>query len=408
MAIMATMAITISAAGTATPAGAAVTAKSIRIAFRYDDCSLTSPSALEDSLLAAAARYGIPLTFGVVPAPAGIDDSLPPGHGPLPADRIARLQAAARSGNLEIALHGCAHATRRPGTKSEFAGVAPRTQDSLLARGLAALAPLEPAPRTFIPPWNAYDGATLAFLERHGFRTLSALAGGTLRTGGRPTALAFVPATCLLTETRAAVAEARRRGGGVIVPYFHPYEFKEIDPKRGFVTFAGFDSLLAWIGSQADVEATTLGALGEAPAASAATYAAYTRWHALTPSGLERFLRPAYLAYPHAGFPVPGGGFWLRLAILAGYAAAALPAYGLGRLLSKGARRNRRQGGFSVALRLVSILAGAIAIGFGCRDGEPFGLWLGLSAWTYLAGLRPTRARTREANALQAKALSRN
>jgi hypothetical protein len=380
----------------------------IRIAFRYDDCSLKSPAALEDSLLAASARHGVPLTFGVVPAPEGISDPLPAGEGPLQADRMARLAAAGRSGNLEIALHGFAHVTRRPGMKSEFAGVDARTQDSLLARGLAALVPFGPATRTFIPPWNAYDGATLAALERHGFRTLSALAGGPLRIGGRPAALAFAPATCLLNETRAAVAEARRQGGGVIVPYFHPYEFKEIDPKRGFLTFAGFDSLLAWVGSQGDVEAVTLGKLGEAAAARPGAYAAYSRWHALTPSGLERFLRPAYRAYPHAGFPVPGGSIWLRLAVLAGYAAAALPAYGAGRLLSHGARRNSRRGWFSAALRLVSILAGALAIAYGFRDGEPLGLWLGLSAWAYLAGLRPARAAAFPGSLAPEKALSRN
>lgn len=401
-------------AGQMLPAAAAAraddaVAKPIRIAFRYDDCSAKSPAALEDSLLAAAARNGVPLTFGVVPAPAGGAGSLPPGEGPLPAARMARLAAAARAGNLEIALHGYTHATRRPGRKSEFAGIDARAQDSLLARGRAALAPLEPAPRTFIPPWNAYDGATLAALERHGFRTLSALAGGPLRTGGRRTALAFAPATCLLDETRAAVAEARRRGGGVIVPYFHPYEFREIDPERGFMTFSGFDSLMAWVGSQPDLEATTLGKLGEAPAAKPSAYAAYSRWHALTPSGLERFLRPAYRVYPQAGFPVGGGTLWLRLALLIGYAVAALPAYALGRLLSHGARRRRRAGWLSGALRLISVLAGALALAYGFRDGEPLGVWLGLSAWAYLAGLRPPRAGGAiESRAIPALAFSRD
>jgi peptidoglycan/xylan/chitin deacetylase (PgdA/CDA1 family) len=377
----------------ANPPAAAGGAKPIRIALRYDDCSSKSPASLEDALLAASARYGIPLTFGVIPDPEGIADSLPAGGGPLPAVRAAKLQAAARSGSLEIALHGCSHLSRRPGRKSEFAGVDARAQDSLVARGLAALRPLEPSPRTFIPPWNAYDGSTLAALHARGFRTLSALAGGPLRSEGHPAALAFVPATCLLDETRAAVAEARRRGGGVIVPYFHPYEFKEIDAKRGFLTLAGFDSLLAWIGSQGDVEATTLGALGEAAAAAPSAYAAYSRWHTLTPSGLERFLRPAYRVYPEAGFPVAGGGLWLRLAVLAGFAVAAAPAYALGRLLSRGARTKPRRRGFPSASRALSLLAGLIAIAVGFREGEPFSLWLGLAAWAYLAGWRPSPAR---------------
>lgn len=364
--------------------------KPIRIAFRYDDCSILSPAALEDSLLAAAARYDVPLTFGVVPDPEGRPDSLPAAAGPLPAARAARLASASRSGLLEIALHGCAHKSRLRGMKSEFEGVDARTQDSLLARGLAELVPLEPAPRTFIPPWNAYDGATLAALERRGFRAISAVAGGPLRIGGSPASLAFVPATCLLNETRAAVAQARRVGGGVIVPYFHPYEFREIDPKRGFMTFAEFDSLLAWIGSQPDVEAVTLGALASQGENSGA-YAAYSRWHSLTPSGLERFLRPAYRVYPLAAFPIPGGGWWLRLAILGGYVSAALPAYGLGRLVSRGSRRKSRRDRFSAGLLAVPFLAGALAIAYGWRDGAPLYLWLGLSAWAFFLGSPRTR-----------------
>jgi peptidoglycan/xylan/chitin deacetylase (PgdA/CDA1 family) len=332
-----------------TPAGTPnrSTAKPIRLALRYDDCSALSPGDLEDRILAACARTGVPVTFGVIPEPGPEPDSGPgsansglgdPGSGGnlgMPADRIAKLTSAARSGVLEIALHGCTHRSRVPGSKSEFAGVAAEEQDSLIARGLMLLKPLEPAPRTFIPPWNAYDGATMAALERHGVRTLSAIAGGPWKIGSRPAALAFLPSTCVVPEIRAAVAEARRRGGGIIVPYFHPYDFKEMNPERGLFTFAEFESDLAWIGAQPDIETATLGAWQNLPEARPQVYSGYSRWHTLAPSGLERTLRPAYRVYPFAAFPVAGGGLWLRLSILSGYFAAALPVLALARYLSR-------------------------------------------------------------------------
>ena len=362
--------------------------KPIRVALRYDDCSARSPEGLEDSILAACARYGIPVTFGVIPEPdRDGSQATAPSAGPLPPGRAQKLAAAARAGSLEIALHGCVHRSRVRGGKSEFAGVDSRQQDSLLARGLAALRPLEPSPRTFIPPWNAYDEATLAALERNGFRTLSAIAGGPYRIGARMANLAFVPATCLLPEVRAAVAEARRRGGGDIIPYFHPYEFKEIDSLRGFFTLGRFDTTLAWLASQPDVEAVTLGSLGNAPEARAAAYAGYSRWHVLTPSALERTLRPAYRVYPQAGFPMAGGGLWLRLALLSGYLAAALPAFALARLLSGFARpaaASRR----SATLRAALAIAGSGALVFGISGCEPLWIWLGLSGWAGCAGMR--------------------
>lgn len=328
------------------PAGASdrSAARPIRLALRYDDCSALSSGDLEDRILGACARTGVPVTFGVIPehdsaathASGAEPDGGPVGENrPLPADRIAKLASAARSGLLEIALHGCNHRSRVPGSKSEFAGVDAKTQDSLIERGLRLLKPLEPSPRTFIPPWNAYDEATLAALERHGLRTLSAIAGGPWKNGSRPAALAFLPSTCVVPEIRAAVADARRHGRGIVIPYFHPYDFKEMNPARGLFTFAEFESALAWIAAQPDIEASTLGAMQDLPEARPQAYSGYSRWHALTPSGLERALRPAYRVYPFAAFPVAGGGFWLRSAILAGYLAAALPVLILARYLSR-------------------------------------------------------------------------
>lgn len=374
-----------SAPGTAAP-------RPILVALRYDDCSARSPAGLEDSILAACARRAIPVTFGVIPEPDLEGSGVARPEGALfPPDRASRLAAAARAGLLEIALHGCTHRALAGGGKSEFAGLDARRQDSLIARGLALLRPLEPAPRTFIPPWNAYDRSTLEALARNGIRTLSAIAGGDRPAGGSAAALSFVPATCLFPEMRSAVAEARRRGGGIIVPYIHPYEFKEIDSRRGLFTFARFDSTLAWLASQPDVAFATLGEIGESPAARPGAYAAYSRWHVLTPPGLERWMRPAYRVYPLAGFPVAGGGFWLRLAIMSGYLAAALPAYALARFLARSGRKSPAAGSRPGPLRTLSAVIGAIAIGIGILAPHPFALLGGLSLWAAALGYRRAR-----------------
>ncbi len=307
--------------------------KTIRVALRYDDCSARSPAALEDHILAACQRHGIPITFGVVPAVGKGDLKNPAdtGHLALPPERIARLKDAVQKGILEIALHGFAHRVARSGMRTEFAGVAYRRQDSLLTAGLVDLLSVDSFTTTFIPPWNSYDTATLNAVAGHGLNTFSAIAGAAV--GPENLAIAYAPATCLVPEIRAAVLEARRRGTGIVVPYFHAFEFKEEDPARGAFTFAEFEASLAWLAAQPDVQPMTLGSLHGLPATGREAYIAYSRWHRMTPSFLEKILRPAYRVYPVAGFPVPGGRLLLALAVLGGYLLLAALAALAARLL---------------------------------------------------------------------------
>jgi peptidoglycan/xylan/chitin deacetylase (PgdA/CDA1 family) len=294
----------------------------VTVGLRYDDCAATSPEDLEKRILAVCARNRIPITFGVVPAIGAGDnhDPAPAGNIPLPQSRKDMLAAAREQGVLEIALHGYAHRTARRGMRSEFSGVPETEQKETLARGKAELEAFAGPVHTFIPPWNSYDAGTLAALAADGFTVLSADAAG---KAGPYLGIRHVPATCLIPDLRKAVAAARAAGGGIVIPYFHPYEFKDLDSARGFFSMAEFEGALAWLAAQPDVQTLTLRDIAGLPAASPRVYARYARWARLTPPFLEKPLRSAFRVYPDPAFLVPWGRLWLRLAVASWFLALA-------------------------------------------------------------------------------------
>jgi hypothetical protein len=358
----------------------------VTVGLRYDDCAATSPESLEVRVLAACARTGVPVTFGVVPE-IGLGDSHDPastGNLPLPQSRKDMLDSARRKGILEIALHGYAHRTARAGTRSEFAGVPAARQLEILSRGKAELEAFAGPVRTFIPPWNAYDRATLAGLAAAGFTALSADPLGPVdaRSGIR-----HIPATCLIPELKRAVEAARAAGGGIVVPYFHPYEVKEINPQRGFFTLAELDSALDWLAAQPDVQTLTLGEIAALPQGLPTAYADYSRWARLAPPFLERTLRPAFRVYPQPAFPAPGGRIGLRLAVMAWYllialagAVAQIPAARL--IYRKGPSSRRPPRGRILALSGTALaITGLLSASFPLSTGGSALLGAGIGLW---------------------------
>ncbi|HKP94732.1 MAG TPA: DUF2334 domain-containing protein [Fibrobacteria bacterium] len=356
----------------------------VTVGLRYDDCAATSPGDLETRILAACARNRIPITFGVVPAIGTGDnhDPAPAGNLPLPQSRKDMLAAARERGGLEIALHGYAHRAARSGVRSEFSGVPAERQREILARGKAELEAFAGPVRTFIPPWNSYDAGTLAALSATGFTVLSADAG---RIADPALALRYVPATCLIPELRRAVAAARAAGGGIVIPYFHPYEIKGADSPRALFSMDEFEAALEWLAAQPDVQTLTLGEIGASPAADAQTYARYARWARLEPPFLEKTFRPAFRAYPRPAFPIPGGAVWLRLAVASGYLVAAAAGLGAARfagrlLFRKGTSAAWAGSGAVMAVSgLVLGTAGVIGAAFpeAVSGASLFGLGLG-------------------------------
>ncbi|MEO7424176.1 MAG: DUF2334 domain-containing protein [Fibrobacteria bacterium] len=343
----------------------------VTVGLRYDDCAATSPEDLESRILAACARTGVPVTFGVVPEIGTGDnhDPAPAGNASLPQARKDMLAAARAQGNLEIALHGYEHKAFRLGARSEFAGADPARQNEIIAKGKAELEAFAGPVRTFIPPWNAYDRNTLRALAGNGFTAISAYADGVADDAdgmaeaaaspgnGARARLRYAPATCLIPDLRAAVAAARAQGGGIIVPYFHPYEFKDVDSLRGFFTMAEFDSALSWLASQTDVQTLTLGEIALLPAGGTETYRDFSRWARLAPPFLEKPIRPAFRVYSSAAFPGKYGSLRLRLLVGAWYAFLAGAAFAAAALAKSRVPRRRHLG--------LALLALGAALGIG-------------------------------------------
>jgi len=229
---------------------AAVVPERITVAFRYDDPSAKTNTDIEDQVIAAFRQYNMCCTFAVIPFVCAGDchDPGPQEYLPLPVEKAEMFVAAVREGVLEIAQHGY-----QAEDYSEFAGLNYEEQVQKIKKGKEFLEQKLGMPvLTFVPPWNTYDENTLIALEKAGFTHLSASARGVASSATR---LQFLPATVGITQLKHAVVMARQTldRSPVIVALFHPYNFTEVDPLRGLITFDEFTQTLEWISQQEDV-----------------------------------------------------------------------------------------------------------------------------------------------------------
>ena len=235
--------------------------KYITVVFRYDDYSSLSPTNMEVKLINAFQNYNIPVTFGVIPYICR-DNSEPM---PLSLKKAEILKNAIDSGILEAALHGYCHkgvSKTKNGTYSEFSGLDYTAQFKKITEGKNLLKEmLKIEINTFIPPWNSYDSNTIQALEAADFKYLSADIKGIMKESSR---IKYLPTTTTLLDLPDTVRRARDflNTQPVIVAFFHPFEFTEIDSKRGVITYESFVELLKWIKSQNDVSFGTIGRTG--------------------------------------------------------------------------------------------------------------------------------------------------
>jgi peptidoglycan/xylan/chitin deacetylase (PgdA/CDA1 family) len=234
--------------------------KHVNVVFRFDDYSSVSAIELERQLIDLFGRHQAPITFAVIPfACAGdIHDPSPQANIPLGPQKINLIKTAYKKGILDIGLHGYSHQTIRTGHYAEFEGLDYNSQLDRLTKGKQYLEEIVDAPvLTFMPPWNRYDRNTLRALGSLGFTMISADLKGITTEDSQ---LHFFPANCRIGQLRKAVAKARAGSGPqpAIVVLFHEYDFKEIDKRRGRITFQEFSALVDWLGNQPDVSILSL------------------------------------------------------------------------------------------------------------------------------------------------------
>lgn len=221
---------------TYTPAKAEGVLAKLKIILRYDDYSNYTSMELAQSFIETAKNIGAGVLVGVIPFPYGDypeSDTLGTILQPfLSMEKTALLKKYFTEGSIEIALHGFSHKNNvTTGRHSEFSGL-PENEQALLLR--MAKESLETATgaiiRTFVPPFNQYDAATLKALEKTGFKILSAGMGSYSKTDSR---LLFLPGTTYIDQLRDVVYTAISEGhmDATVIVTVHPYDIIESGEK---------------------------------------------------------------------------------------------------------------------------------------------------------------------------------
>lgn len=237
--------------------------KMVTVFFRFDDYSEASPVAVEAGLVEALRNNGVCATFAVIPAVTEGSYHVSGCRGELPLGmaKIKFLQEAIRDGAVDVALHGWNHRTVSKSTPhSEFVGVPVQDQIQRIKKGQQAFrdkAHIEAS--VFVPPWNAYDAATLVALEQVGFACMSANRYGPSLEGS----VRFAPITTDLAELRSAIAAAVKSQDKdpIVGVLLHPYDFEESGDPRAIATCQSFDEELQWLKQQACVQIVSVSQL---------------------------------------------------------------------------------------------------------------------------------------------------
>ena len=257
----------------------------VHVVFRYDDYGNASPTEIERGFFDLLKAHGLRCTVGVIPFVRSKETRQDVG---LEQAKARLLREAVKAGIVEAAVHGYHHRAigkYRRGKGNEWAGVPFDEQKGKLRRAKRHLEEAVGAEVvTFLPPWNSYDAETVRALAETGYRCLGASRRGEAVSGF---SLAYLPATCTLSELPTAVDQARRLGGSdhVIVVQLHAFD---MDPQRGGLTRDQLNEVLAWVQGQEDIRVSTLSDVSRrAEAFDAATFTR-NKW----------YVAAAYLAPP--------------------------------------------------------------------------------------------------------------
>lgn len=224
------------------------------LAIRYDDygapyrASCAARLVVEETIEAEMARRGWPWLCAVTPQqsidPRDVKEERTVDLGSDPA-RVALLRKAVASGLCEPAVHGLTHHTWRqlPRYGTEFAGQARARQTEIIERArrqVETLAGVEVS--VLVPPWNSFDGDTVAACADSGIGILSA---GLLTSSPALPEVALVPCTVELVHLKQILERNQRlAGGSVAVLLMHATDFVTVDPEQGYLQVGELGPLL--------------------------------------------------------------------------------------------------------------------------------------------------------------------
>ena len=235
------------------------------------------------------------ITFGVIPNLGDNKERASPSSEvlALSAMKCDLLAKAAADGVVEVALHGYSHENINPKVPTEFAGLDYQRQVARIAKGKGLLVQRTGATiNTFIPPWNQYDINTLRALKKLDFSNISA---GLLRDSVANAALNFLPETCGITQLPQALKAAQGFPvrNPLIIAVFHLFEIKEINAKKGKITFREFSEFVNRLGLVDDICMVSIGQATEIMADFGADRFMLNKQRRQLTDLLPIFLRPA-------------------------------------------------------------------------------------------------------------------
>jgi len=231
----------------------------IKIAFRFDDPSLTSDHSLEKEIINICNRYAVKINFAVIPFKQ-IDDQLHPFN----KQKADHLINAERKGWIEISQHGYAHINHNnDGIPSEFSDDSIETQSNLLAKGKSVLDQLFLNQRRgFVPPWNTFNKTTSKVVSAKDFLFLSA-------SWEIPPLTEFfvplLPRTCQITSLTDCIRQTEKFSSlnPIIIVVMHHYDFIESNKKQGNLNLDIFESCVKKLTTQENILLTSLNNLAK-------------------------------------------------------------------------------------------------------------------------------------------------
>ena len=225
----------------------------IKIAFRFDDPSVTSDHSLEKEIINICKKYDVKINFAVIPYKKN-NDSLQA----LTKQHIEHLINAEKNDWIEVSQHGYAHINHnRHGTPSEFSDESFEQQYNWIYKGKLLLDNLFLNQRRgFVPPWNTFNQVTCSVLNSNDFIFISA--GWDIPPNAN-LSIPVLPRTCQATSLLDSLETTKNFSSlnPIIIAVIHHYDFIESNDKGTF-SLSEFENILRSLQAQKQTQLTSL------------------------------------------------------------------------------------------------------------------------------------------------------